>query len=63
MTSKPWYKDYEFCEFHRVQGYAIDRYLTLRRVIQSFIDNGTLVFNDASQNSNVNLQVYKNQLP
>jgi len=57
LVSKPWYKYDDFCEFHRVQGHSTDWYLTLRRVVQIFIDNVKLVFNDASPNPNKNLQV------
>lgn len=53
LAPKPWYKDDEFYEFHRFQGHGTNQCLTLRRVIQIFIDNGTLVFDDASQNPNV----------
>lgn len=61
-ATKPWYKDDEFYEFHRVQGNITDHCIYLCKVIKSFIDSRKLVLNGTSLDPNTNLQVYQNLL-
>lgn len=57
-----WYRDNEYCKFHRVKGHTTLRFVKLKDYVQDLIDWKEIIV--GSQTSpNVGLQIYQNAFP
>jgi len=58
-----WYRENEFCNYHRQRGHDTNKCHSLKHVVQDLIDEGKLQVETPSQNPNQDLGIYQNPLP
>ncbi len=54
-----WYKDNEYCKFHRVKGHTMLRCMKLKDYVQDLIDRKEIIVG-AQTSPNVGLHIYQN---
>jgi len=65
----PWYKENEYCDYHRVKGHKTNGCMRLKHVIQDCIDQGLINVTPSTpqpaqqSTSNYDLETFKNPLP
>ncbi|KAH9320701.1 hypothetical protein KI387_015340, partial [Taxus chinensis] len=58
-----WYKEHEFCNYHRVKGHSDNNCITFKNIIQEMLDNGDLVLDSPNAPANQNLHIFKKPFP
>ena len=58
-----WYKDNEYCIYHRHKGYDTNKCNQLKNIIQRLIDDGQVLKGNPVAQPNRNLDFFQNPLP
>lgn len=59
-----WYRENEYCEFHKIKGHSTNRCLKLKNYIQDLIDRGDIELESNEPISkNQQLGIYKDPFP
>ncbi|WP_197054046.1 hypothetical protein, partial [[Clostridium] innocuum] len=59
-----WYKEHEYCDYHRVKGHTTLKCMRLKNYIQDLIDSKEIQVDAPAQASpNAGLQIYQNVFP
>jgi hypothetical protein len=62
QSKAAWYKDNEYCKFHRVKGHTTLRCMKLKDYVQDLIDRKEITVG-AQTSPNAGLQIYQNAFP
>lgn len=62
-STRPWYKENEFCEYHRQRGHNTSGCMQLKHEIQDLINNGLVSTGSPVAPPNQNLGVFNNPFP
>lgn len=62
QTQASWYKDNEYCKFHRVKGHTTLKCMQLKDYVQDLIDRKEIIVG-AQPSPNASLMMYQNAFP
>jgi hypothetical protein len=58
-----WYKDNEYCDYHRVRGHDTKKCMKFKNYVQDLIDSGKIEVEGHNQSSNSKLKIYSTPFP
>ncbi|KAH9306999.1 hypothetical protein KI387_011403, partial [Taxus chinensis] len=58
-----WYKEHDFCNYHRVKGHSDGNYITFKNIVQEMLEKGKLTVDNPNAPTNQNLHIFKKPFP
>ncbi|KAH9293749.1 hypothetical protein KI387_041050, partial [Taxus chinensis] len=58
-----WYKENDFCNFHRVKGHSHENCKMLKNIVQEMVDAGDITLDNPNAPANRNLKIFNKPFP